>query len=116
MQEVFLKILKRKRLSVCVTSNQNQHAYLSKRLHLLFKNIASTHSRFTDSVPPVQLSTQQEAVAPQPKKDFYVIPGNANFVVESFSAPCYNHCDSVTLQVASRLTSKTDLENAAQTL
>jgi len=116
MQEVFKKVLKRDRLTVCVTSNHNQQTYISKRLHLLFKDFLLTHSNFTSPIPETQFTSKEESTTFQPKKDFYIIPGNANFVVESFNAPHYNHPDSVKLQIASRLNSTNAIQNAPQTL
>ncbi len=117
MQTVFRRLLKRERLTACVTSNPNEQAYVSKRLHLLFKDVLLTHPHFATPIPQIQATTSEiEPVVYEAKKDFYIIPGNANFVVESFIAPHFSHPDSVKLQVASKVISSADLKDASQTL
>ena len=106
LQQTYTKLLCRSRWSVCAIAQPEQQASIAKRLSLLIKTFETTCPTFDK---PIQIMNSHAAskldTVKALKKDFYIIPGHASFVIESFEAPAFNHPESPSLEVAGCLKS-----------
>jgi hypothetical protein len=102
LKTTFSKLMKNKRLKICVTGQKEQLEYINKRFLLFAKDVETSHLNFDEKID-LSLGINESSASNEFefKKEFYVFPGSVNFVIESFPIPHYSHPDNVKLQIGS---------------
>lgn len=105
--ELWRQCFKKENISFLINSSKKNDKDISKRIRIMISEFA-TNSWFNSKSNFPKIEREEPLV---PKKDFYIVPTDRNFISESFSIPCFDHKDYPALIVAARFLSLGPMKN-----